>query len=307
MTIDPVTDQVTVPDTGPAPTILIFDSGLGGLTVFAQVRKARPDARLVYAADDAGFPYGRLAEDVLVERVLTVMKRLIAIHAPALVVIACNTASTLVLPHLRARFAVPFVGTVPAIKPAAALSFSKRITVLATPATVARDYTRDLIAAHASDCRVNLVGSQSLAAFAEAELSGTPVADSDILAELAPCFVVDAGGRTDVVALSCTHYPLLLPRFKSLAPWPTMWIDPAPAIGRRVAQLMGPSVREPAAAGEAALAVFTDGAGLGRPLRAALAERGLPTIVVDAIPLYRDGEARRTRNGRTNPAVRAPA
>ncbi len=305
MTIEPVTDQVTVPDTDPVPTILIFDSGLGGLTVFAQVRKARPDARLVYAADDAGFPYGRLAEDVLVERVLTVMGRLIAIHAPALVVIACNTASTLVLPHLRARFAVPFVGTVPAIKPAAALSFSKRITVLATPATVARDYTRDLIATHASDCRVNLVGSQSLAAFAEAELSGIPVADSDLLAELAPCFVEDAGGRTDVVALSCTHYPLLLPRFKSLAPWPAMWIDPAPAIGRRVAQLLGPSVHGPTATGDAALAVFTDGAGLGRPLRAALAERGLPTIVVDAIPLYRDGEARQVRNSRTDPGVAA--
>src|SRR3954447_22748126 len=86
------------------PTILVFDSGLGGLTVFAEVLKARPDARFVYAADDAGFPYGRLSEDALVARVLSVMDRLVALHAPTLVVIACNTASTLVLPHLRKRF-----------------------------------------------------------------------------------------------------------------------------------------------------------------------------------------------------------
>src|ERR671913_2061234 len=115
----------------PVPTILIFDSGLGGLTIFSEVLKARPDARFVYAADDAGFPYGRLSEPVLVARVLAVMERLIGLYAPDLVVIACNTASTLVLPHLRARFPIPFIGIVPAIKPAAALSRSGRISVLA--------------------------------------------------------------------------------------------------------------------------------------------------------------------------------
>ena len=105
-----------------APTILVFDSGLGGLTVFREVVKARPDARYVYVADDAFFPYGRHSEDALVGRVVPLMAELIATHAPDLVVIACNTASTLVLPHLRARFAVPFVGTVPAIKPACGAS-----------------------------------------------------------------------------------------------------------------------------------------------------------------------------------------
>src|SRR5918994_4867138 len=113
----------------PVPTILIFDSGLGGLTVFSEVLKARPDARFVYAADDPGFPYGRLSEPVLVARVLAVMERLIGLHEPALVVVACNTASTLVLPHLRQRFAIPFVGTVPAIKPAAQTTRTGRITV----------------------------------------------------------------------------------------------------------------------------------------------------------------------------------
>src|SRR3954464_14092388 len=111
------------------PTILVFDSGLGGLTVFAEVLRARLDARFVYAADDAGFPYGRLSEDALVARVLSVMDRLLALPAPTWVVIAANPASPLVLPHLRKRFAIPFVGTVPAIKPAAQASATKRITV----------------------------------------------------------------------------------------------------------------------------------------------------------------------------------
>src|SRR3954469_24183576 len=157
-----------------APTILVFDSGLGGLTVFSELAKARPDARFVYAADDAGFPYGRLSEAELVARVLAVMERLIERHAPDLVVIACNTASTLVLPPLRQRFSIPFVGTVPAVKPAAALSRSRRIAVLATPGTVARDYTRGLVETYANGCAVTLVGSRRLAALAEAELTGAP-------------------------------------------------------------------------------------------------------------------------------------
>ncbi|MDG2571099.1 glutamate racemase, partial [Vibrio parahaemolyticus] len=190
----------------PVPTILVFHSGLGGLTVFAEVLKARPDARYVYAADDAGFPYGRLSETVLAERVVAVMERLIGLHDPDIVVIACNTASTIVLPHLRGRFSVPFVGTVPAIKPAARTTRSEYISILATPGTVARDYTRDLIETYAADCKVNLVGSRRLAGFAEAELAGTPVPDQDLLDELLPCFIEGSSGRTDVVALGCTHY-----------------------------------------------------------------------------------------------------
>ena len=267
------------------PTILVFDSGLGGLTVFGEALKARPDARFVYAADDAGFPYGRLSEEALIARVLAVMERLVATHDPSVVVIACNTASTLVLPHLRARFPIPFVGTVPAIKPAAEMSRSKRIAVLATPGTVARDYTRDLVETYAARCRVTLVGSKRLAGFAEAELAGDPVADEDVRAELSPCFVEDDEGRTDVVTLSCTHYPLLLPRFRSLAPWPVAWIDPAPAIARRMVQLIGPPLPGHEADGDEAMAVFTGGAGLSPSLMRALAERGLPLVTVEPMPL----------------------
>lgn len=283
-------------DTEPAlragPTILVFDSGLGGLTVHREIAAARPDADIVYAADTAAFPYGRLGEGVLVQRVLDVMGHLLALHEPDLVVVACNTASTLVLPPLRAAFAVPFIGTVPAIKPAAIASRTRRFSVLATPGTVARDYTLELVRDFAEGCRVKLVGSQRLAALAEDFLSGLAVSDDDIGAELMPCFVEDKGGRTDTIVLGCTHYPLLKPRFERLAPWPVAWIDPAPAIARRVVQLIGPAPSDAALAGEGRAgegrAVFTAG-GLSPALRKALVGRGLPKIEVDDLPFARPG------------------
>ncbi len=272
-----------MPDT--RPTILVLDSGLGGLTVLSEAVKARPDARFLYAADDAAFPIGQMPEAMLVERVLTVMERLIEVFRPDMVVIACNTWSTVALPPLRKRFSIPFVGTVPAIKPAAQASRSGRITVLATPGTVARDYTRDLIETFAAGCAVNLVGSKRLASMAEAELAGTPVPDGDLVAELAPCFVADEAGRTDVVVLACTHYPLLLPRLQALAPWPVTWIDPAPAIARRMAQLIGPPVADPHDDGTEG--VFTGGGSLTPSLREALTRRGLTRVRVEPIPFHR--------------------
>lgn len=266
------------------PTILVFDSGLGGLTVLGRTTQACPGSHIVYAADDAGFPYGRLSEDELVIRVLAVMERLIARFHPDLVVIACNTASTLVLPALRARFAIPFVGTVPAIKPAAAATRSGMISVLATPGTVARDYTRELIETYAASHRVTLVGATRLAGLAEQALKGEAVDDAVLAAEIAPCFVETDGRRTDVVTLSCTHYPLLLERMKRIAPWPVEWIDPAPAIARRVADLLS-GAREPDLACPEAVAVFTNGSGLTGPLRIALAGYGLAQIVVEPMPL----------------------
>ncbi|MBO1021762.1 glutamate racemase [Methylobacterium sp. SD274] len=270
----------------PTPTILVFDSGLGGLTVLEQVRRARPDARYVYAADDAAFPYGRLSETILVARVTTVMERLIARHAPDLIVIACNTASTLVLPALRAGFSTPFVGVVPPIKPAAEATRSRRITLLATPGTVARPYTHDLIETYAGDCVVTLVGSPNLAAYAEAELAGHPVDDALLAAEIAPCFVEgEDGRRTDVVCLACTHYPLLLARFQRLAPWEVSWIDPAPAIARRVTQLLGPSRRKPLDDIPPGLTAFTSGVGITASLRRSLDARGVGDVAVEMMPL----------------------
>ena len=224
----------------PPPTILVFDSGLGGLTVLREIVGARPDAHYVYVADDAFFPYGHHSEEQIIARVVPLVGELIAAHSPDLVVIACNTASTLVMSHLRQAYQVPFVGTVPAIKPACASSKTKRVSVLGTKGTVKREYTRKLIDDFAQGCEVTLVGSGELAALAESALSGNEVSDADIAAELAPCFV-DAGdaARTDTVVLACTHYPLLLDRLIKLAPWPVDWIDPAPAIARRVVDLLG--------------------------------------------------------------------
>ncbi|MDH6260925.1 glutamate racemase [Bradyrhizobium sp. BR13661] len=226
-----------------SPTILVFDSGLGGLTVLREVVAARPDAHYTYVADDAFFPYGHHSEDEIIARVVPLMGELIGTHDPDLVVIACNTASTLVLSHLRAAYSVPFVGTVPAIKPACARSKTRRVSVLGTKGTVKREYTRALIRDFALGCEVTLVGSPELASLAERELGGQAISDNDILAELTPCFVgdaEDASARTDIVVLACTHYPLLLGRMEKLAPWPVEWIDPAPAIARRVSDLLVP-------------------------------------------------------------------
>lgn len=221
-----------------APTILVFDSGLGGLTVFREIIKLRPGPRYVYVADDAYFPYGQHTEDEIVARVVPLIGELIAEHRPELVVIACNTASTLVMTHLREAYSVPFVGTVPAIKPACASSKTKRVSVLGTRGTVKREYTKKLIADFSQGCDVTLVGAENLASLAEAALRGERVNDEAIAAEIAPCFK-NGDARTDTVVLACTHYPLLIDQMVALAPWGVDWIDPAPAIARRVGDLLG--------------------------------------------------------------------
>jgi glutamate racemase len=256
-------------------TILVFDSGLGGLTVYREIAAARPNADFIYVADDAAFPYGAMAELALVSRVVALIGELIAAHRPGLVVIACNTASTIVLPDLRRQFSLPFVGTVPAIKPACSNSITKRISVLGTEATVAREYTRALIRDYAQGCQVTLVGAKQLAAYAEAELAGAPVSDAALEAELAPCFR-DDGARTDTVVLACTHYPLLIDRLRRLAPWPVNFLDPAPAIARRVDDLLGPAPS--ASQAGTTRAIFTS----GRPPAAALARFGIAAEAVAA-------------------------
>ncbi len=270
------------------PHVVVFDSGLGGLTVLAEVMRQRPEAQCLYVADDAGFPYGRLSETDLIRRVGAVMARLVADYAPDAVVIACNTASTLVLPHLRAAYPrLPFIGTVPAIKPAAAQSASKLISVLATPGTVARDYTHDLVRTYAAHCDVTLVGSTKLASLAEAFMKGEPVSDISLADEIAPSFVEKDGLRTDCIVLACTHYPLLLAQFERLAPWPVAWIDPAEAIARRLDHVLCEDLGLPPAAGAAAghTALFTSGAVPSPALAAALAERGIAKIVENPIPM----------------------
>ena len=258
------------------PTIIVFDSGLGGLTVFREAVTVRPDATFVYVADDAFFPYGSHSEAEVVGRVVPLMAELIAAHRPDLVVIACNTAATLVLPALRVRFGVPFVGTVPAIKPACLSSRSRLVSVLGTEATVQREYTRGLIRDFGHGCEVTLVGAANLAAVAEAALRGEAVDDDAIGHEIAPCFVTAADGRrTDTVVLACTHYPLLRERLAERAPWPVDFVDPAPAVARRVTDLLGPP--HSGAAGEAGI-LFTSGKTPPPALARVLAGFGLAAV-----------------------------
>ena len=214
------------------------------------------------AATAAVTLFGLLLVTFIIARVVPLIGDLIAEHAPDLIVIACNTASTLVMTHLRAAYSVPFVGTVPAIKPACATSKTRRVSVLGTKGTVKREYTKALIRDFAQGCDVTLVGAENLATLAEAALRGETVSDARIAAEIAPCFV-NGAAHTDTVVLACTHYPLLIDQLTRLAPWPVDWIDPAEAIARRAVSLLNEIEADlpPAAAGSNGndIAVFTSG------------------------------------------------
>lgn len=239
--------------------VLMFDSGIGGLTVLREARVLMPGRRFVYVADDAAFPYGNWEEPALKTHILELFGRLLERYRPAISVIACNTASTLVIDALRQWFPDhPFIGTVPAIKPAAERTRSGLVSVLATPGTVKRQYTRNLIKQWAAKCHVRLVGSVALAGLAETYMREGFVDEEAVRAEIAPCFIEQEGKRTDIVVLACTHYPFLANRMRKTAPWPVDWLDPAEAIARRALSLLpAPGGGDEPAGPD--LAVFTSG------------------------------------------------
>jgi len=223
---------------GAGGPVVVFDSGLGGLSVVRAIRALLPDLALAYIADDVAFPYGDMEPEALRAHIVEVTETVVAGLSPSAVVIACNTASTLVLEPLRDAHALPFVGTVPAIKPAAEQTRTGVVSVLATPATIERDYTRDLIERFASACHVRLVGAPGLARLAEDHIQGMEI-DRDLIREqVRPCFHEVDGARTDIVVLACTHYPFLVEIMAADAPWPVTWLDPAPAIARRLADVL---------------------------------------------------------------------
>ncbi|TQV73449.1 glutamate racemase [Exilibacterium tricleocarpae] len=222
------------------PRILVFDSGVGGLSILAEIRARLPHCALVYASDNAAFPYGTKSEAVLVERVDKVLHRLLDRHPADIVVVACNSASTLALPRIRSRFSQPIVGVVPAIKPAAALTKNRTIGLLATPGTVARQYTSDLIRDFAPQCRVVSVGSSELVQMAEDHLRGQAADPVAIRPIIEPLFdTTTQSPAPDVIVLACTHFPLLKPALAAAAPRPVTWVDSGAAIARRVRQLLG--------------------------------------------------------------------
>ncbi|CAN7300412.1 glutamate racemase [Rhizobium rhizogenes] len=239
--------------------VLMFDSGIGGLTVLREARVLMPERGFIYVADDAGFPYGDWEEQALRERIISLFAKLLADYDPEICIIACNTAFTLAGADLRAAFPqMTFVGTVPAIKPAAERTRSGLVSVLATPGTVKRAYTRDLIQSFATQCHVRLVGSENLARIAEAYIRGGTVSDDAVLSEVGQCFVEMDGRKTDIVVLACTHYPFMANIFRRLAPWPVDWLDPAEAIARRARSLV-PQVADAVHPDTYDFAVFTSG------------------------------------------------
>ena len=215
------------------PSVLVFDSGVGGLSVAASIRRLCPQLPLVYLADNAGFPYGDKPEAEVIRRTCNLVTSALLQFDCQIVVVACNTASTVALPALRECVSAAVVGVVPAIKPAAAISVNRRIGILATPATVARPYLDQLIVDYAADCQVCRIGHQSLVHWAEGLARGEPVPPSRLAEILVPFELAGV----DTVVLGCTHYPLLLPALKQAAPGVRFWVDSGDAIARRVEQL----------------------------------------------------------------------
>lgn len=259
-----------------ARPLLFFDSGVGGLSVLTPTRALLPRAPLVYAADSAGFPYGTRSEAEIAARVPALLGRLAERYRPRLIVIACNTASTIALGHVRAALDVPIVGTVPAIKPAAALSRTRTIGVLGTQATVRQPYVDQLAAEFAADCTVIRHGSAELVELAEAKLHGEPLATDRFRAVLDGLFGQPGGTAIDVIVNACTHFPLVEAELAAAAPRPVTFVDGGPGIARRIAQLTE-GQGWPDSPGEG-VAVFTRPDDSVSALTPALARHGLTRI-----------------------------
>lgn len=220
----------------PAAPLLFFDSGVGGLSVLQPTRLLLPNAPIVYVADSAGFPYGARSEQDIAARVPALLAPIVARFQPRLVVIACNTASTIALETVREVLVLPVVGTVPAIKPAAEMSKTRVIGVLGTQSTVRQPYVDDLAARFAADCTVIRHGSPELVELAEAKLAGDKVDVDAVRAAVQPLFDAAPGAAIDVVVLACTHFPLLDEELRAAFPGVAL-IDGGPGIARRVAYL----------------------------------------------------------------------
>ncbi|WP_072037688.1 glutamate racemase [Enterobacter sp. Bisph1] len=218
------------------PTVLVFDSGVGGLSVYDEIRHLLPDLHYIYAFDNVAFPYGEKSEEFIVERVVEIVTAVQAHYPLALAIIACNTASTVSLPALRDKFSFPVVGVVPAIKPAARLTANGVVGLLATRGTVKRPYTHELIARFANECRIQMLGSAELVVLAEAKLHGEAVSLDELRHILGPWLRMKE--PPDTVVLGCTHFPLLQEELLQVLPEGTRLVDSGAAIARRTAWLL---------------------------------------------------------------------
>lgn len=258
-----------------APRILVFDSGVGGLSVAREIQQRLPLNPLIYASDNAFFPYGTKGEAELIARVDLVIGELLLRYPADILVIACNTASTLTLPHLRSKLSLPIVGVVPAIKPAALMSKTGVIGLLATPATVARPYTHELIREYATNCQVISLGSSELVQIAEQKLRGETI-EMDAISRIAQELMrADQAQNMDVLVLACTHFPLLKDELAQHLPAQLKLIDSGAAIARRVEFLLADAAEPPAGYVPEHLAVFTKSTAEAKQLVQALSGFGI--------------------------------
>ena len=224
-------------DPAPASPILLFDSGVGGLTVLGELRKLLPEAPVIYAADIAGLPYGAKSEAEVAARVCGLLGRMAERWQPRLICIACNTASTIALEMVRDVLETPIVGTVPAIKPAAALSRTGVIGVLGTEATIRQGYVDRLEARFAQGATLIRHGANGLVALAEAKLRGEAVSAEAVRAEVRGLLAHPEAHRLDTVVLACTHFPLLAQELQAALGAAVRLVDGAAGIARRIASL----------------------------------------------------------------------
>jgi glutamate racemase len=225
-------------DVEAASPILLFDSGVGGLTVYDALRKVLPDAPVIYAADLAGLPYGSKTEAQIAARVAGLLGRMAERYQPRLACIACNTASTIALGMVRDVLEVPVVGTVPAIKPAAALTKTGTIGLVGTEATIRQAYVDDLEARFASGKRLLRIAAPGLVEAAEAKLRGQPV-DPALIADVRARLAAMPGGEEiDTLVLACTHFPLLADELAGAFGPGVRQVDGAEGIARRIAHLI---------------------------------------------------------------------
>ncbi len=216
--------------------LLFFDSGIGGLSVLAKVRMALPNAPFVYAADFAGLPYGTKSEEEIAARVPALLGRLVERYRPRLVTIACNTACTIALSHVRAALNVPVVGTVPAIKPAAEATKTGVIGLLGTAATIRQGYVDRLQAEHAPDMTLLRHAAPELVEAAEAKMRGEATDPAVFATSMAALTSQPEGDRMDVVVLGCTHFPLVQAELSLTAP-AMKFVDGSDGIARRILTL----------------------------------------------------------------------
>lgn len=217
------------------PTVLVFDSGIGGLSIYNEIYNKIPYLRYIYAFDNEMFPYGDKSSEFLIKRVSHIIDTIIESYSIDLAVIACNTASTICLPSLRSKFSFPIVGVVPAIKPASMITKNKCIGLLATKATIQRAYTSNLIKEFAPDCNVKLLGLSELAYIAENKLQGIAVDMQQLEMLMQPWLNLPV--IPDTIVLGCTHYPFIKDELKLLFP-NTTFIDSGNAIASRVYSLL---------------------------------------------------------------------